>query len=185
MIKRTIILALLLMLTACSAPAHSAAPASGAAANSGGAAQSSIAAANAAAESRSADAAYLPNASLTPGDTLAVTTRDICQSGYASKVRDVPTSVKDQVYKEYGITSHKPGQYEVDHLISLELGGSNSIRNLWPESYTGPWNAHIKDKLENQLHSLVCSGKVDLATAQHAIASDWMAAYRSYVGLQP
>jgi hypothetical protein len=32
--------------------------------------------------------------------------------GYSSKGRDVPTSVKDQVYQEYGITSHKPGQYK-------------------------------------------------------------------------
>src|SRR5512143_2004498 len=94
------------------------------------------------APSNPADAAYLPNSQLTPGDVLDVTTSDICVPGYSSKVRDVPTSVKTQVYHEYGIPSHKPGQYEVDHLISLELGGSNSIRNLWPESYTGNWNAH-------------------------------------------
>ncbi len=129
-----------------------------------------------------ADAPYLPNPQLTPGDTLAVTTSDICVSGYSSKVRDVPTSVKDQVYQEYGITSHKPGAYEVDHLISLELGGSNSIRNLWPQSYTGNWNAHIKDKLENTLHDDVCAGKVDLKTAQREISTDWITAYKKYVG---
>ena len=50
----------------------------------------------------------------------------------------------------------------VTRLISLELGGSNSIRNLWPESYrTEPWNARTKDTLENRLHELVCSGKLD------------------------
>ncbi len=129
-----------------------------------------------------ADAAYLPNSQMTPGDTLDVTTSDICVSGYSSKVRNVPTSVKDQVYQEYGITSHKPGQYEVDHLISLELGGSNSIRNLWPQSYTGNWNAHIKDKLENTLHDDVCAGKVDLKTAQREISTDWITAYKKYVG---
>ena len=76
---------------------------------------------------------------------------------------------------------HKPGDYEVDHLISLELGGSNSIKNLWPQSYlTQPWNAHVKDALENELHDEVCSGKVDLATAQHDIATDWIAAYKKY-----
>jgi hypothetical protein len=129
-----------------------------------------------------ADAAYLPNPQMTPGDTLDVTTADICVPGYSSKVRDVPTSVKNQVYQEYGITSHKPGAYEVDHLISLELGGSNSVKNLWPESYTGNWNAHIKDKLENKLHQDVCANQVDLKTAQHAIATDWIAAYKKYVG---
>jgi hypothetical protein len=50
-------------------------------------------------------------------------------------VRDVPAETKRQVYREYVITSHVTGDYEIDHLISLELGGSNSIRNLWPESY--------------------------------------------------
>jgi hypothetical protein len=126
--------------------------------------------------------AHLPNPSLSPGDTLDVTTADICVSGYSSKVRNVPQSEKDQVYAEYGITSHKPGDYEVDHLISLELGGSNSIKNLWPEPYFGDLNAHVKDKLENKLHSLVCDGSVDLKTAQHEIATDWIAAYIKYIG---
>ncbi len=126
--------------------------------------------------------AYEPNASLTPGDTLDVTKADICVSGYSSKVRNVTDSVKNQVYQEYGITSHAPGAYEVDHLISLELGGSNSIKNLWPQSYSGNWNAHIKDKLENTLHSLVCNGSLDLKTAQQDIATDWIAAYIKYIG---
>ncbi len=129
-----------------------------------------------------ANAAYEPNPSLTPGDTLDVTKADICVSGYSSKVRNVTDSVKNQVYQEYGITSHAPGAYEVDHLISLELGGSNSIKNLWPESYSGNWNAHIKDKLENKLHSLVCAGSLDLKTAQQAISTDWIAAYMQYIG---
>ena len=126
--------------------------------------------------------AHLPNPSLTPGDVLDVTASDICVSGYSSKVRNVPDSVKTQVYAEYGIVSHKPGDYEVDHLISLELGGSNSIKNLWPEPYFGDLNAHVKDKLENKLHSLVCNGDIDLQTAQQAIATDWVAAYIKYIG---
>ena len=126
--------------------------------------------------------AHLPDPSLTPGDTLDVTISDICVSGYSSKVRNVTDSVKKQVYAEYGIATHQPGEYEVDHLISLELGGSNSIKNLWPEPYTGDLNAHIKDKLENKLHSLVCSGDVDLKTAQQEIATDWVAAYIKYIG---
>jgi len=79
--------------------------------------------------------------------------------------------------------SHRAGEYEVDHLISLELGGSNDIANLWPQSYVSePFNAHIKDKLENKLHALVCSGRITVETAQKAIANDWTAAYRQYVG---
>lgn len=125
----------------------------------------------------------LPDRTLTPGDVLDVTKDDICVPGYSKKVRDVPKAVKDQVYASYGITRRLPGEYEVDHLISLELGGSNSIKNLWPQSYkTTPWNAHVKDKLENRLHADVCSGKIDLKAAQQEIATDWIAAYKSRFG---
>ena len=123
----------------------------------------------------------LPNSSLTPGATLPVTKDDICVPGYTQKVRNVPADVKAQVYAEYGILHHARGEYEVDHLISLELGGSNSIKNLWPESYkTKPWNAHVKDALENEMHRQVCNGTLPLATAQHDIATDWIAAYKKY-----
>lgn len=88
-------------------------------------------------------------------------------------MRNVPQSVKDQVFAEYGIVSHPSGAYEVDHLISLELAGSNDIKNLWPEPYTGPDNAHEKDKIENYLHAQVCSGKMALKDAQTGIAKNW------------
>ena len=89
----------------------------------------------------------VPDPQQTPGATLEVTKDEVCVPGYAKKIRHVPTAVKQQVYAAYGIESHAPGEYEVDHLISLELGGSNAITNLWPQSYqTQPWNAHVKDQ---------------------------------------
>ena len=133
-----------------------------------------------------ADSPIRPDPKLTPGAVLEVTKEDICTPGYSKKVRDVPMEVRRQVYAEYRIASHEPGEYEVDHLISLELGGSNSIKNLWPESYkTQPWNARVKDRLENKLHSMVCNGEIDLKTAQQEIALDWIAAYKKYVGPEP
>jgi hypothetical protein len=94
--------------------------------------------------------------------------------------------MKEEVYREYGITQHHRGEYECDHLISLELGGSNSIKNLWPQSYrTRPWNARVKDRLENRLHQLVCAGQLELKTAQQAIALNWIEAYKRYVGPEP
>src|SRR3569623_3289665 len=125
---------------------------------------------------------FVPDPAKTPGDTLEVTAADICVPGYSKKVRNVPIAVKRQVYASYGIRTHKPGEYEVDHLISLELGGSNSIRNLWPQSFrTSPWNAHVKDALENELHRRVCAGTMKLACAQRIIAQNWVMGYRMYV----
>lgn len=124
-----------------------------------------------------------PNPNLTPGDALEVTAADICVRGYSKKVRNVPQRLKEQVYRAYGITSRQKGEYEIDHLVSLELGGSNSVRNLWPESYKTPtWNAHTKDRLENYLHQRICSGQEDIKEAQREIAVDWISSYRKYFG---
>jgi len=125
----------------------------------------------------------LPDSACTPGDLLATGTKDaICKSGYASGVRNVPTSEKDQVYAEYGIQSRSPGQYEVDHLVSLELGGSNDISNLWPELASPKPGFHEKDKVENYLHDQVCSGAISLKQAQIEIATNWLAVYNQMPG---
>ena len=133
----------------------------------------------------------LPNSTLTPGVVMKslttgapVGTKQICVSGYSKTVRNVPQAVKDQAYKRYHITNN-PGGHEVDHLVSLELGGANDIKNLWPQTYHGTWNAHVKDRLENVLHQTVCAGKVTLAQAQHDISTDWIKAYKKYIGATP
>jgi len=132
---------------------------------------------------------FLPNPAITQaaaGDlSHAILTTEatvVSKPGYAGSVRHVPGSIKHKVYLEYGILSHKSGDYEVDHLISLELGGSNDISNLWPQSYHKHWNAHMKDELEFKLHSMVSKGQLDLPTAQKEIALNWIAAYHKYIG---
>ena len=50
---------------------------------------------------------------------------------------------------------------------------------------TSPWNAQVKDRLEDKLHELVCIGQLDLKTAQKAIASNWIEAYKKYVSPNP
>jgi Excalibur calcium-binding domain len=47
----------------------------------------------------------------------------------------------------------------------------------------GAGGAKVKDKLENKLHSLVCSGQISLAAAQQAISGDWGTAYAQYVAV--
>lgn len=121
----------------------------------------------------------LPDPACTPGAIFPDATKaQICQSGYASGVRSVPSSEKTQVYQEYGVSHHTTGQYEVDHLVSLELGGSNSIANLWPEAASPKPGFHEKDQVENYLHDQVCTGRISLARAQYDIATNWLAIYR-------
>src|SRR3954447_13141690 len=126
-------------------------------------------------------AADMPNRRLTPGAVLTTRRSVVCKSGYASATRDVPLSEKDAVYARYHVR-HVPYAHEVDHLVSLELGGSNAISNLWPEPYAGRWGARTKDALENRLHELVCDGRLPLPFAQRIEAHNWVAAYRRYVG---
>jgi hypothetical protein len=114
----------------------------------------------------------------TPGAIIdGVTAAQVCVSGYSGGVRNVPQSEKDQVYAEYGIASHTSGEYEVDHYISLELGGSNDISNLFPEAAQPTPGFHEKDKVENYLHAQVCSGAMTLAQAQDQISTNWLAVY--------
>jgi hypothetical protein len=128
----------------------------------------------------------LPNPVMTPGEVdESATLEKVCTVGYSASVRNVPQSKKNHVYELYNITP-VPNSYEIDHLISLQLGGTNSMRNLWPQAYFGePWNARVKDSLENELHRLVCDGKIPLNVAQNAIAADWIAAYCTYYNKKP
>jgi hypothetical protein len=123
----------------------------------------------------------LPNPQLSPGDTISGAGAKLCTPGYSKSVRHVSGSTKNQIYKLYNITSHKPAEYEIDHLISLELGGSNDPKNLWPQHYDAKWNAHQKDALENKLHQMVCSGQISLHQAQYEISHNWIEAYKKYV----
>lgn len=123
----------------------------------------------------------VPSPQLTPGATLPVTARDVCSVTVREQVPTVPDALQRQVFAAYGIKDPAPGAYEVDYLITPQLGGASSLRNLWPEPYFNTrWNARVKDALENRLHELVCSGQLDLATAQRDIARDWIAAYKKY-----
>ncbi len=103
----------------------------------------------------------------------------ICVSGYTKTVRNVSTATKNAVFAEYGITNHSGATYEVDHLIPLELGGSNDIANLWPEAAAPTPGFHEKDKLENAFHKEVCNGSLTLQEAQKEIAADWLQQYNT------
>lgn len=122
----------------------------------------------------------LPDSACTPGDIFPDATRaQICVYGYTKTVRNVSLELKKEVYAEYGATYRYRGEYEVDHLISLELGGSNDISNLWPEAASPTPGFHEKDQLENYLHDKVCNGEISLADAQKEIAGNWLSVYQN------
>jgi anti-sigma factor RsiW len=127
------------------------------------------------------DPAAEPNISLTPGAVRNVSLAEVCAMPHEEVELDVPAQLRSAVFKEYGISSAHPADYEIDYLIAPGLGGTEDIHNLWPEPYTSAaWNAHVKDSLEEYLHESVCAGKLDLRTAQSDISHDWIAAYKKY-----
>jgi anti-sigma factor RsiW len=122
----------------------------------------------------------LPVASLTPGATWNLSLEEVCTPG-AREERQIAAAVRQRVLRDYGMEHVPQDEYELDHLITPELGGAPDPRNLWPQRYTSRvWNAHVKDQLEQLLPRLVCDGEVALETAQHDIALDWIAAYKKY-----
>lgn len=149
------------------------------------------------------DMEIYPNAELTPGAldsrvTQANIKSTICKPGYTKTVRppvSVTSKIKQQTMAAYGFTD-SPQYYELDHLISLELGGCPAcVTNLWPEMWGDSKHpirsnqkrpndssilpgARQKDQVENYLHDQVCSGAMTLRVAQQQIAADW---YRVYV----
>jgi hypothetical protein len=129
-----------------------------------------------------------PDRRCSPGAYYAgLTTSVICTSAFHTRsIRDVPQSEKFQVEREYGMPASYYGRgLEIDHIVPLELGGSNEVANLFPEPGSGAATYHVKDRLENQLHDLVCSGAMTLRDAQQQIAQNWQASYRRAFGSAP
>jgi hypothetical protein len=60
---------------------------------------------------------------------------------------------------------------ELDHLVPLELGGSNDTTNLWVEAGPLP---NPKDAVEDALNREVCDGTLSLRAAQREIAQNWL-----------
>lgn len=125
----------------------------------------------------------LPDPTCTPGAINTEVTQSniqstICSYGYTATVRP-PVSVTEPLkYKlmfDYGYGGQSASDYELDHLIPLELGGASTVENLWPELDNHPSSYYLnsKDIVENTLHKEVCSGKITLEQAQAEIVTNW------------
>jgi hypothetical protein len=130
----------------------------------------------------------LPDRRCSPGAYYSKLSKAvICSPRFStSTIRNVPQSEKFAVEREYGKAPTYYGRsVEIDHIVPLELGGSNSIANLYFEPGSGKANYHAKDRLENKLHDMVCSGSIILRGAQRQIASNWKALYKKVYGRAP
>lgn len=133
-----------------------------------------------------------PDPDKTPGVTTGLSQAEVCGKKWGRDERHVTDAMKASVFRAYGLAGNAdprclPDAHgkrcEIDHLVSRELGGADDVRNLWPEPYGGPWNAHDKDRIENRLHVEVCTLRtLTLDQAQALIRTDWQAAYRSRFG---
>lgn len=134
-----------------------------------------------------ANGMQLPDPACTPGAVNPTVTADVLRDTTfrTGTVRDRLSSAvaKRRVYAWYGLSPPKgnTGQNQVcelDHLISLGLGGSDDLANIWPEC--GPANVavgqrgfKIKDAhAELSLMRQVKAG-ADLKDIQRRIAEDW------------
>lgn len=103
---------------------------------------------------------------LNPNVTQANIRSTICKRGWTATIRppvSYTNALKVKQMRQYGETG-STSDYQEDHLISLEMGGSpTDPRNLWPEPYP---RASQMDQIENQLNSEICDGQLTLAQAQ-------------------
>lgn len=135
--------------------------------------------------------AVIPRHDLTPGATDARVTQEnigetICTPDWVAKNMPPPsymTPTKTKQIAAYGYSTYAIENFDLDHLVPLELGGDpTALANLWPEPWEAKearlvprgWGAESKDVLEAYLRSAVCNGRMTLADARSAIAGDWI-----------
>jgi len=140
----------------------------------------------------------VPDAKLTPGDRYEqVTADDLCRPEYLESAKPLSDARKREVFRRYGIkpTTHVVmdgdsqvhiDDFAVSHLIPVELGGTDNVKNLWVQStVTKPWNAQVKARLDHEMYRKVCAGVLTLREAQDTLASNWIAAYSQHLYERP
>ena len=121
-----------------------------------------------------AQEALLPNRKLTPG-RVARTEKD--RGG-------VSVAMEQKVFARYRLPWAWRAQYKVDHLIPPELGGADTIDNLWPQRVQiKPYGADRKELLTEVLLQQIRAGQITLAQAQEEVSRDWIDAFVDHVGM--
>jgi hypothetical protein len=96
---------------------------------------------------------HLPNPEWTPGFVCTQQDPDFKELRYAAHIaycqRDVTMGEKDKVAALYGISKSDYSKYEFDHFIPLNAGGSDDMRNIWPQPLD---EARLKDRVEDEVY---------------------------------
>jgi len=124
--------------------------------------------------------AVIPDPTLTPGAVRTTDVGAICSTP-TSGLRHWSRERDDRILAEYGLPTGPHGDYELDHLIPLCLGGADSEANIWPQPHRPlepAWNSERKDELEARLCQLACAGALDVREAQREISEDWISSYQ-------
>jgi hypothetical protein len=108
-----------------------------------------------------------------PAVTQATVRQTVCRLGYTFTVRP-PREWSHEIKARYLAEQHLPGRvqdYELDHLIPLNLGGApQDIRNVWMQRWD---EAKVKDDEELALYYAVCAGRMTLDEARRQILDRW------------
>lgn len=108
----------------------------------------------------------VPNSEITVGDYCKVKDPDFSEYRYPEEVavcsRNVSLTLKNAIYRAYGIPEKCKHEYTIDHFIPLSLGGSNVFANLWPEHKA---IKGIRSNLEIVLYRAILNGDIQQAQA--------------------
>ena len=117
---------------------------------------------------------FLPNPKLTPG-RVAIGEKD--RTG-------VSVAMEQKVLARYGLPWERRQEFKIDHLIPSQLGGADTIDNLWPQRLKArPYSAFRKELLTEVLLQRIRAGKMTLEQAQDEIRRDWIDAFIDHLGM--
>ena len=118
--------------------------------------------------------ALLPNPKLTPG---RVAEQEKDRAG-------VTAAMERKVFARYRLPWARRAEFKIDHLIPRELGGADTVDNLWPQSLRAkPYGADRKELLTEVLLTRIARGQMTLAEAREQISRDWIDAFIDHLGM--
>ena len=116
----------------------------------------------------------VPNPKLTPG---RVARSDKERAG-------VTLQLEQKVFARYRLPWTRRAEFKIDHLIPTELGGADTLDNLWPQSVRAkPYGTDRKELLTEEFLKKIRAGRMTIEQAQEEMSRDWIDAFIDHVGM--